>query len=272
MPRSHAPWLIKPRGDLSLVVDVQLQLSQSIPAALLSDFWIFVFQATCALILAAQTLPNGRGAQGHHSLPEGSSETASLENIHGKLSIHHGRQYTVMTNSPNFDQQLALNSYWQSIGGLAFLPGTIRAADRFARASFFLTALPRRLDPAYSSALSDHTFSHQALASVLSLMRGVSVPLGISTAGQPNLSSTIWRVVSAQNRRVLLFDSVTSPSVFWVSLDQLDLTSGAPVRRLQLAGGQVYAGETAAKFQPAAPFPFAPASGLPGLAPKAAGR
>ena len=165
---------------------------------------------------------------------------------------HHGKPYTVMTNSLNFDQQLALNSYWQSIGGLAFLPGTIRAADRFARASYFLAALPRQLDPACKGALPGHTFPRQAMASVLSLVRGVSVPPGLTTPGQPNLASTIWRVVSDQKRRVLLFDSVTFPGVFRVSLDQLDLRPGAPVRRL--------------------PFSFAPASGLPRSAPAATSR
>jgi choloylglycine hydrolase len=223
--------------------------------------------------IVAPTLPNGKGAQLHLSLSDASGDSAILEYVNGTLVIHHGRQYTVMTNSPNFDQQLALNSYWQSIGGLAFLPGTIRAADRFARASFFLQSLPRRLDPAYSGALPGHTFSQQALASVLSLMRGVSVPLGITTPpGQPNLASTIWRVVSEQKRRVLVFDSVTSPSVFWVSLDQLDLGPGAPVRRLPVAGGQVFAGETAGRFQPATPFPFAPADARPGATPAAAAR
>lgn len=220
--------------------------------------------------LVAPTLPNGKGAQLHLSLSDASGDSAILEYIDGQLVIHQGRQYTVMTNSPNFNQQLALNSYWQTIGGQAFLPGTVRAADRFARASFFLAALPRRLEPAYSGAVPGQTFSHQALASVLSLVRGVSVPLGIQTPGQPNLSSTIWRVVHEQKRRVLMFDAVTSPSVFWVSLDQLDLTPGAPVRRLQVAGGRMYAGETAARFEPAAPFPFAPASGLPLAEPKAA--
>jgi hypothetical protein len=38
-----------------------------------------------------------------------------------------------MTNSPTFDKQLALNQYWKDIGGRVFLPGTNRAADRFAR-------------------------------------------------------------------------------------------------------------------------------------------
>ena len=222
--------------------------------------------------IVAPTLPNGKGAQLHLSLSDASGDSAILEYIDGKLVIHHGKQYTVMTNSPSFDQQLALNSYWQSIGGLAFLPGTIRAADRFARASFFLAALPRRLDPAYSGAVPGHTFSHQAVASVLSLIRGVSVPLGVSAPDQPNLASTIWRVVSEQKRRVLLFDSVTFPGVFWVSLDQLDLSPGAPVRRLPVAGGRVFAGETAAQFEPAQPFPFAPASGLPRSTPAGASR
>jgi penicillin V acylase-like amidase (Ntn superfamily) len=100
----------------------------------------------------------------------------------------------------------------------------------------------------------------------------VGVSLGITTPGQPNLSSTIWRVVSDQKRRVLLFDAVPSPNVFWVSLDQLDLRAGAPVRRLVVEGGQVYAGETASRFAPARPFTVLPATGLPRSAPSPGGR
>jgi len=222
--------------------------------------------------IIAPKLPNGQGAQLHLSLSDASGDSAILEYINGKLVIHHGRQYTVMTNSPNFDQQLALNSYWQGISGLAFLPGTNRAADRFARASFLLKAIPRQVDAAYIGAVPGHGFGFQALASVLSVVRSVGVPLGISTPGQPNIASTIWRVVSEQKKRVLIFDSVASPSVFWVSLNQLDLSPGAPVRRLRVAEGQVHAGETARKFEPAAPFVFLPASGLPSAAPSPRGR
>ncbi|MFM7642994.1 MAG: linear amide C-N hydrolase [Cyanobium sp.] len=213
--------------------------------------------------VVAPKLPNGQGAQLHLSLSDSTGDSAILEYINGNLVIHHGRQYTVMTNSPNFDQQLALNSYWQSIGGMAFLPGTNRAADRFARASFLLKAIPRQVDPSYIGAVPERRFGFQALASVLSVVRSVSVPLGITTPGQPNIASTIWRVVSDQQRRVILFDSVTSPSVFWVSLDQLDLSPGTPVRRLRVAGGQVFAGEAASRFETATPFAFLPAAGLP---------
>ena len=48
-----------------------------------------------------------------------------------------------MTNSPTFDKQLALNDYWEEIGGLTMLPGTNRSADRFARASFYIKTLPK---------------------------------------------------------------------------------------------------------------------------------
>ncbi|MFN9056126.1 MAG: linear amide C-N hydrolase [Cyanobacteriota bacterium] len=213
--------------------------------------------------VVAPKLPNGQGAQLHLSLSDATGDSAILEYINGNLVIHHGRQYTVMTNSPNFDQQLALNSYWQSVGGMAFLPGTNRAADRFAHASFLLKAIPRQVDASYIGAVPERRFGLQALASVLSVVRSVSVPLGITTPGQPNIASTIWRVVSDQKRRVILFDSVTSPSVFWVSLEQLDLSQGAPVRRLRVAGGQVFAGEAASRFDPATPFAFLPAAGFP---------
>jgi hypothetical protein len=56
-----------------------------------------------------------------------------FEYIDGKLVVHHDSSYTVMTNSPIFEKQLALNEYWKQVGGAAMLPGTNRAADRFVR-------------------------------------------------------------------------------------------------------------------------------------------
>ena len=73
--------------------------------------------------------------------------------MNGKLTIHRGKQYKVMTNSPTYDKQLALDEYWKGIDGLVFLPGTNRAADRFARASFLLDAIPKQLDPQSSPVL-----------------------------------------------------------------------------------------------------------------------
>jgi len=195
-------------------------------------------------VVIAPTLPNGRAATGHLAISDSSGDSAVFEYIGGKLVIHHGKNYQVMTNSPVFDQQLALNKYWEEIGGLSFLPGTSRASDRFARASFYINAIPKTSDMS------------QALASVFGVIRGVSVPLGITTPGQPNIASTYWRTVSDHKDKVYYFDSAISPTVFWVPLAELDLKEGAPAKKLSLVGGKTYSGSAASKFESAEPFAF----------------
>jgi choloylglycine hydrolase len=149
-----------------------------------------------------------------------------------------------MTNSPIFDEQLALNRYWQQIGGTVMLPGTNRAADRFARASFYINACHQSAD------------AREAVASVFSVMRNVSVPRGISTPDQPNISTTIWRTVSDQKNRVYFFENTASPSLVWIRLSQLDFSAGAPVQKLTLDGNPDLAGDQSHGFQPAEPFQF----------------
>jgi hypothetical protein len=59
----------------------------------------------------------------------------------------------------------------------------------------------------------------------------VSVPLGITTPGQPDIAS-LWRTVSNQTDEIYFLESSTSPNSFWVPLADLDLNlkEGAPVR------------------------------------------
>ncbi len=200
-------------------------------------------------VILAPTLPDGSASTLHLALSDPSGDSAIFEYVGGKLVIHHGREYQVLTNSATFDQQLALNAYWQKIGGLVFLPGTDRAADRFARASFFIKAIPQTMN------------DKDALASVFGVIRGVSVPLGIATPGEPNIASTRWRSIADQKNRVYYFDQATSPMVFWVELDNVDFAKGAAVKKLELTGGQIYSGDAAAKFVPAQAFPFLEATG-----------
>lgn len=210
--------------------------------------------------VAAPVLPNGDPAQLHLSISDASGDSAIFEYLEGKLVIHHGKQYQVMTNSPSYDQQLALNTYWKSIGGTVFLPGTNRAADRFARASFSLEALPKQTDPHYINAVPDRAFIFQAVASVMGVIRSVSVPIGVSTPNQPNIASTLWRTIADQKNRVYYFDSATTPNAFWINLADLNLKEGAGVKKLTLSGGKVYSGNVAGSFMPAKPFAFLPAS------------
>lgn len=209
--------------------------------------------------IVAPLLPNGSPAQFHLAISDPSGDSAIFEYVDGQLVIHHGKQYVVQTNSPIYDQQLALNTYWKEIGGNVFLPGTSRPADRFARASFYIGAIPKNADPKLITAVPDQKFLFQAAASVLSVMRSVSVPLGISTPGQPNIASTLWRTVSNQKDKIYYFDSATSPNGFWVPLADLDFNEGSPVKKLEVAGGKVYAGNASLNFVTAEPFKFLPA-------------
>ena len=183
----------------------------------------------------------------HLSMSDASGDSAIIEYIGGKQVIHHSRDYQVMTNSPVFDQQLALNTYWKQIGGTVMLPGTNRAADRFARASFYVNAIPKSEDPV------------KALASVFSVIRNASVPFGINTPEEPNISSTRWRTVADHKRRLYFFESALTPNTFWVDLKDIDFSKETgKVLRLDLGPDQrnVFAGNTVKDFRPAEPFVF----------------
>ena len=183
----------------------------------------------------------------HLAISDATGDSAIIEYIGGKQVIHHDRKYQVMTNSPTFDKQLALDEYWKGIGGTVMLPGTNRAADRFARASFYINAIPKDESP-------DLT-----VASVFSVIRNVSVPYGITTPDQPNISSTRWRTVSDQKRKIYFFESAVTPNTFWVNFKDVDFSAETgKVMRLNLGKNQsnVYSGNAVKDFQESKPFKF----------------
>jgi choloylglycine hydrolase len=188
--------------------------------------------------------PTGEKGTVHLSISDASGDSAIFQYLDGKLTIHHGREYQIMTNSPPYQQQLALNAYWKQIGGTTILPGTNRAADRFVRASFYVNAVRQSADP------------RESVASVFSVMHNASVPRGISTPNEPNISNTIWLTVSDQKNRVYFYQSTFSPGLVWVKLAGLDFSPGAGVRKLQLDGQPDVIGNQTANFKPAVPFPF----------------
>jgi choloylglycine hydrolase len=210
--------------------------------------------------MVAPTLPNGFPANLHLSISDATGDSAIFEYNDGKLSVHHGKQYQVMTNEPPMDQQAALNAYWKTIGGQTFLPGTIKPEDRFVRASYFINAVPKTAEKEIVSAVPGQSYANQAVASVMSVMRTTSTPYGMHTEGEPNNSSTLWRTVADQKDLVYFFDSATSPNAFWVDFADLDFKEGAPVKKLTMAGGKVYAGNVAAQLEPAKPYKFLEAS------------
>jgi choloylglycine hydrolase len=112
------------------------------------------------------------------------------------------------------------------------------------RASFYINAIPQTDD------------TRLAVASVFSVIRSCSVPFGISTPGQPNISSTRWRTVADHKNKVYYFESALTPNTFWVDFKDVDFTSGASVKKLLLTGNEIYAGNAAGKFVNAPAFKF----------------
>lgn len=188
----------------------------------------------------------GRLTTVHLSLSDATGDSAILEWVDGKLTVHHSRDYRVMTNEPVYADQLAITRYWKGVNPREFLPGTSRATDRFVRASHFIDAVRQSDDPRI------------AAASVFSVIRNASVPYGISMEDAPNLSTTRWRVVADQKDKRFYVESAISPNVFWVDLAKLDFRAGSKVKMLDLGIDMtsIHAGEASAAFKAAKPFTF----------------
>lgn len=188
--------------------------------------------------------PEGKPGTIHLSISDSSGDSAIFEYVDGKLVIHHGKQYQVMTNSPVYEEQIALNTYWKKIGGTVMMPGTHSAADRFVRASFYINACTQTADP------------REAVATVFSVIRNTSVPRGISAPDAPNIAPTIWRTVSDQKNLVYYFEDTASPSPVWLKLAGLDFKEDSGTRKLTLVGNPDLGGDQTAHVKPAEPFKF----------------
>jgi choloylglycine hydrolase len=188
--------------------------------------------------------PNGAKGTVHLAISDPTGDSAIFEYVKGTLVIHHGKEYQVMTNSPTYDKQIAINEYWKEFDGAVMLPGTVRAADRFARASYYINACQQSADV------------REAVAAVFSVMRNVSVPRGIRKKDAPNVSSTIWLTVADQKNRVYYYQDTNSPGALWVKLDKIDFKEGTGVRKLTLAGKPDVVGDQSANFEKSEPFKF----------------
>lgn len=193
------------------------------------------------LHIIAKPLPNGTYPGVHLSISDPSGDNAIFEYVDGNLDVYHGKQYTVMTNEPTYDKQLALNEYWQGLKG-CFLPGTSEPPDRFIRASYYLGQAPSSADV------------QQSIAIVFSIIRNVSQPFMKNQSDRPNQSATLWRSVADAKHLVYYFEKTNRPNIVWVDLSKLNLNAGEPIKKLPLANGEIYAGEVSSHFMKSKSF------------------
>ncbi len=181
----------------------------------------------------------------HVSVADATGDSAIIEILEGRPVVHHGREFTVLTNSPIYDEQLVLLKQYQGLGGRKPLPGTAEAEDRFVRGAYYLTQLPET--PA----------SYQeAVAGVLSVIRNMATPIGFVDPVKPNVSPTQWRTISDLTNGRYYFELTNMPNVVWVDLDKLDLQDGVPVQMFDLSADLEAAGEVSTRFRPADPIRF----------------
>ncbi|WP_167098118.1 linear amide C-N hydrolase [Mycobacterium sp. DL592] len=154
----------------------------------------------------------GHEANLHVALEDTGGDSAIIEFAEGRPVIHHGRQFTLMTNDPTYDEQLKL------LGAQDFshpsrempLPGNVNAVDRFQRAAYYSALLPKP------------NSEREAIAGVMAIMRNVSVPFGAPYA-EFGVYNTEYRTVTDLTNRMYFFELTTSPSIIWAEFDRLKL-------------------------------------------------
>ena len=169
----------------------------------------------------AQIIPldiGGKPGTGHIALADSGGDSAIIEFVDGELTVHHGTEFTVMANSPVYEQQLELERRYAGLGGDEPLPGGTDSPDRFARAAFYSARLPHTSD------------DREAAAYVFSVIRNASAPFGTADPVRPNVSTTRWRTVADTTAGRYFFESTSNPNVVWVEVPKLDLSPGPELR------------------------------------------
>lgn len=164
----------------------------------------------------------GREAVVHLQISDATGDVAIFESIGGKMTIHHGKEYTVMTNKPTFDEQLASLKLYKPFGGTQELPGTTQSEARFARATY------------YRNHLTTPVTTDMAVAEILSVLRNAAQPFGAASEDQPMIAPTIWRATLDHTNLRYYFESMYTPYLIWLDLLDLDFTPGAPVKCLDM--------------------------------------
>lgn len=212
--------------------DSRPSVTHAIWVQYLLDSYATVAEAIADINRVRITAPLLRGLElgVHVALEDASGDSAIIEPIDGELVVHHGPEYTVMTNSPTLDQQLENLKNYRPFGGELPPPGDITSLDRFVRASYFLHYLPQPENV------------EEAVAGVFQLIENVSVPYG-APYSTGDVYPTWWRSGADLTNRIYYFGSTRSPNIFWITLD--DLAAVTEVRSLDPRELSLVADQTA---------------------------
>jgi penicillin V acylase-like amidase (Ntn superfamily) len=180
---------------------------------------------------------HGHQANVHMAIEDAGGDSAIIEYIKGKMVVHHGPKYRIMTNDPTYDEQLALLKQhdFSNPSSSTPLPGNVNPMDRFARAAYYMAMLP----PPKSE--------REAVAGVLAIARNVSVPFGAPYKSF-GIYNTEYRTASNLADKRYFFELTTSPNVVWADLKTFDLKRGSQVMALDPDNIKL-SGDVSSKFK-----------------------
>lgn len=195
-------------------------------------------------VVKLEIVKNGQTQHGtvHVALEDKTGDSAILEYVAGKLVVHHGKQFRVMTNAPAYDEQLKFLSKQEFANPTMEtpVPGNVNPRDRFQRATYYLAVLtPPKTE-------------REGIAGMFSLIRSVSIPFGAPVNG--STFDTEYRTVSDLTTLRYYFELATAPNVIWMDLSKFNFAEGSPV--LTLDPNKIdLSGDVSGNFK-AAPAPF----------------
>ncbi|CAM1501730.1 Fc.00g037140.m01.CDS01 [Cosmosporella sp. VM-42] len=152
------------------------------------------------------------------------SPSQMMEFTHsGTLNCYHSPDYTVMTNKPSFDQQLAINAYWDPIASEPSPAQVVQQVNRFARLSHYNAIIP----PAANL--------ERAASYTAGMIRAVNNPIIAMDPAQISTEDewpTVWRMYEDIKDMIIFHGSATSPMLFYVEFLLFDLKKGAETKGL----------------------------------------
>jgi penicillin V acylase-like amidase (Ntn superfamily) len=175
----------------------------------------------------------------HMALGDPTGDNAIIEFLDGKVTIHHGKEFQVMTNDPSYDKQLAYMKNFDVFGGNKPLPGSHEPDDRFVRAAYYTAHLP--INPANDN---------EAMAGVRSVLKNIAQPYGTSDPKRPNVSHTFLSTIMDLTKNIYYLDFARNSSLLWIKLGEINFSKGTPIKKLDLINNPNYTGDVTDKFVP----------------------
>lgn len=158
----------------------------------------------------------------HYIVTDKAGNNAVIEYVDGKVQVYEQKGKMVLTNDPSFDKMISIKNYFEELGIKGNMPGSSLSQSRFIYLTGWLNDITEEKEELL---FANRTMSEQAVFSVLSLMRGVSTPLGIVLdMSAPNNTSTLWRTVTDITNNKFYFDSATKFETIWIDLNKVDFT------------------------------------------------